>query len=167
MHPCSQAAATSRWQANQMEPPGHAPVCHPVGSKCHPQGGTEAVSAVCLQSLSCPHVVSLFLRTSPAPLLSVRSHGVYLDAPARPQLRAPLSRALRRELRKQPHRAWTPPSRSFSRRSPARGLGCAPRRADRQISGTDAGAPPRSPSLWAIKPPAKASPSPTPSTAPP
>ena len=114
-----------------------------------------------------PHAVSLFLHTSHAPLLSVKSHGVYLDAPTRPQLRAPLSRALRRELRKQPHRAWTPPSRSFSRRSPAHGLGCVPRRADRQISGMDAGAPPRSPSLWAIKPSAKASPSPTPSTTPP
>ena len=48
----SQAAATSRWQANQTKPPLHALVRHPVGPKCHPQGGTEAASTICLQSLS-------------------------------------------------------------------------------------------------------------------
>ena len=72
----SQAAATSRWQANQTKPPLHAPVRHPVGPKCHPQGGTEAVSAVCLQSLF-PFPRRLHVPPyKPCSSAAVRSHSV-------------------------------------------------------------------------------------------
>jgi len=81
----------------------------PRGSQVSPQGGTEAASAVYLQSLfPSPRRLLVPPYKPHSSAFRQEPQRLTLDAPARPQLRAPLSRASRRELRKRPHRAWTP-----------------------------------------------------------
>ena len=79
------------------------------GSQVSPQGGTKAASAVRLQSLfPSPRRLLVPPYKPRSSAFRQEPQRLTLDAPARPQLRAPLSRASRRESRKRPHRAWMP-----------------------------------------------------------